>query len=234
MQRQLRLRTLTLCYELQRKRVKRLSCRIRADGSVWVSAPAQLSLAQIELWLTGKEAWLRKALAQMDAAREAGQNELADGADFRFWGETLRLCLEQGARSAVHREGDRLVLRVADPGDEALKRRAVERFRKRSCEERIGALCREVYPAFAARGVAFPALRYRRMSSRWGSCAVQTGRLCFNTRLSELPEGCARYVVVHEFAHFLQPNHSPAFYAEVERVLPDWRFYRAALKQAGR
>ena len=38
------------------------------------------------------------------------------------------------------------------------------------------------------------------------------------------------YVVVHEYCHFLQPNHSPAFWAEVEKLLPDWKERRALLK----
>lgn len=228
------MRTLTLCYELQRKRVKRMSCRVHPDGSVWVSAPPLLPLRQIEGWLLSKEAWLQKSLAQMEEAREAERGELSEGASFRFWGETLRLRIEQGARAVAYREGDAVIVRVKDPNDEAQKRRAVEQLRKQSCEERIGALCRAFYPAFAARGVALPALRYRRMKSRWGSCCPQKGSLCFNTRLSEMPERCAAYVVVHEFAHFLQPNHSPAFYAEIENILPDWRARRAELKQAGR
>ena len=234
MQRRLVLRSMTLCYELERKRVKRLSCRVHPDGSVWVSAPPLVPLGRIESWLLSREDWLKSSLARMEALRAAEQNELANGARFPFWGEELRLRLERGARSAVFREGDAVVVRVKDPDDGEQVRRALESLRKQSCEARIGALCRQYYPAFAARGVAFPTLRYRRMKSRWGSCCPQKGSLCFNTRLSELPERCAAYVVVHEFAHFLQPNHSPAFYAEVERLLPDWRARRAEIKRAER
>ena len=31
------------------------------------------------------------------------------------------------------------------------------------------------------------------------------------------------YVVVHELAHILRRDHSPAFYREVEKILPDYR-----------
>ena len=69
------------------------------------------------------------------------------------------------------------------------------------------------------------------MRSRWGSCRAQGGAVTFNLRLCELPESCAVYVAAHEFTHFLQPNHSPAFYAELSRVLPDWAQRRALLRQ---
>ena len=35
---------------------------------------------------------------------------------------------------------------------------------------------------------------------------------------------------MHELAHFWQPNHSAAFYAEVARVLPDWKLRRDEIR----
>ena len=69
------------------------------------------------------------------------------------------------------------------------------------------------------------------MKSRWGSCTPKTGVLTFNTRLVYVPEQCAEYVVVHEFCHFLYPNHSGKFYAAVAALLPDWRSRREELRK---
>lgn len=44
------------------------------------------------------------------------------------------------------------------------------------------------------------------------------------------PAAAIEYVVVHELAHIRHHDHSPAFYAEVERYLPDWRARRELLK----
>ena len=67
------------------------------------------------------------------------------------------------------------------------------------------------------------------MKSRWGSCNPGKGILTFNTQLMYAPPECIEYVVVHEFAHFLQPNHSALFYNEVAAVLPDWKDRRKKL-----
>ncbi len=37
-------------------------------------------------------------------------------------------------------------------------------------------------------------------------------------------------MVVHEFCHFAHPNHSPAFWAAVARVMPDYKARQALLK----
>ena len=46
----------------------------------------------------------------------------------------------------------------------------------------------------------------------------------------DVPLGAAEYVVFHEFAHLLQPDHSAAFYRILDEVLPDWRDRRRILK----
>ena len=45
-----------------------------------------------------------------------------------------------------------------------------------------------------------------------------------------MPLPAQEYVVVHEFCHFAHPNHSAAFWAAVERVLPDYRQREKMLK----
>ena len=61
------------------------------------------------------------------------------------------------------------------------------------------------------------------MTSKWGCCRPQRGILTFNNNLFEVPLECTAYVVVHEFAHFIEANHSARFYRQVEKVMPDYR-----------
>ena len=66
--------------------------------------------------------------------------------------------------------------------------------------------------------------------TRFGSCSPKN-RLSFSFRLMDYPMEAIEYVVVHELAHILHKNHSAAFYAEIEKVLPDWRTRNRLLKQ---
>lgn len=84
--------------------------------------------------------------------------------------------------------------------------------------------------AWAARMGLQPAgVRITDAARRWGSCSAR-GRLCFSCRVMLLPAELREYIVVHELAHLRQMNHSPAFYAEVARWLPDCRARIAALR----
>lgn len=220
-------------YLLQRKRVKNLNLRVRPDGSVVVSCSPLVPLWRVEAFLQAEEKRILAALSRLERAAERHPvpAHAAEGETLCVWGEPVKLRVCQASRGGAELRGGELVLRVRDPGDEAQRLRVLERWQRQDCEERLTALCRALYPVFAARGVSWPELRFRRMRSRWGSCRAQGGVLTFNTRLCELPEACAVYVVAHEFTHFLQPNHSSAFYAELQRVLPDWAERRALLRQ---
>ena len=93
------------------------------------------------------------------------------------------------------------------------------------------AMSDKVYPAFAGvLGGHKPVIKVRSMTSRWGVCFMAKRQITFALQLYHMPPAAQIYVVVHEYCHFLQPNHSPAFWAEVEKLLPDWKARRELLK----
>lgn len=65
--------------------------------------------------------------------------------------------------------------------------------------------------------------------TRFGSCSGKNS-LCFSWRLLLYPPEAVDYVVVHELAHIREKNHSPAFYAVVASVLPDYKAREQLLK----
>ena len=105
----------------------------------------------------------------------------------------------------------------SDQEREALVRLAMERLPGRVAHF---AAIMGLYPA----GITITGAR-----TRFGSCSGKN-RICFSWRLMQYPEEAIDYVVVHELAHIRHKNHSPAFYACVEQVLPDWRERRQMLK----
>jgi predicted metal-dependent hydrolase len=56
-----------------------------------------------------------------------------------------------------------------------------------------------------------------RQRSRWGSCSTHSGEIRVSRRLADWPDWVLDYVLVHELAHLIEPNHSPSFHALVDR-----------------
>ena len=72
----------------------------------------------------------------------------------------------------------------------------------------------------------------RSQKTRWGSCSSR-GTLSFNWKLYLTAPECLDYVVVHELCHLVHMDHSPAFWAEVERIMPDYRTWKKWLRDNG-
>lgn len=92
-------------------------------------------------------------------------------------------------------------------------------------------LIRERLEYFANRyGVAYRRVTIKQLTMRWGSCSKQ-GNLNFNVKLLHLPERLVEYLLVHELCHLREMNHSPKFWALVEKAIPDYRACRRELRQ---
>lgn len=81
-------------------------------------------------------------------------------------------------------------------------------------------------------GVHYSRITIRNQKTRWGSCSTKGG-LNFNCLLMLTPPEVIDYVVVHELCHRKEMNHSKAFWAEVEKVLPEYKTAKKWLKDNG-
>jgi predicted metal-dependent hydrolase len=71
-------------------------------------------------------------------------------------------------------------------------------------------------------GVVPGAVRVLNLKNRWASCSAD-GHLNFHWKCMMAPTTILDYIVVHELVHLRYPNHTAAFWNEVDKVLPDYR-----------
>lgn len=81
-------------------------------------------------------------------------------------------------------------------------------------------------------GVQYGRITIRAQKTKWGSCSSK-GNLNFNCLLMLAPPEVLDSVVVHELCHRKEMNHSDRFYAEVERVFPDYAKWNRWLRENG-
>ncbi len=132
----------------------------------------------------------------------------------------------------IHKHLQRIKKRQTDqndPGNQSLSREELAQLANQAMK---------VIPPkvayYAARiGVIYGRITIRNQKTRWGSCSSK-GNLNFNCQLMRFPDEIVDYVIVHELCHRIEMNHSPEFWAEVAKILPDYKIRRKWLKENGR
>lgn len=81
-------------------------------------------------------------------------------------------------------------------------------------------------------GKSIQDVRLKYNHSNWGSCS-SNDRINLSTRLLFAPDEVIDYVIIHELAHLIEMNHSPAFWKIVADIMPDYKRHIKWLKVHG-
>lgn len=200
-------------------RARRFSLRVsRLDGRVTLSLPLRAREAEAMAFARAQEGWIRETLSQMPSRSGVGIGSVIPV-------EGHMVTLAQGAGRAVRITGDQMLI----PGDPAQAGARAGAFLRALARDRLVAAS-DRHATAIGRKVTRVTLRDTR--SRWGSCA-HDGALMYSWRLVMAPPMVLDYVAAHEVAHMEQMNHSPAFWAVVDRLFPRWQVQRAWLHDQG-
>ena len=206
--------------------------RVKPDGEIHVSANRFVPVKYVDSFVLSHEHTLIKALDKYEKIRTNTMQPLqyVSGEKVRYLGEELHLLVEAAPIEGVDKLGQFLILRVKDTTDFARKERVMKKWLGKMQVEVFLEICKEIYSLFKPMGVKYPLVKIRNMKSRWGSCQPQRGIITLNGRMIAAPREAIEYVVLHEFAHFIHPNHSKDFYGLIEELMPDWKERKAMLQ----
>lgn len=214
------------------RRTRRMWLRVSRWGKVEVVVPARYSAAGVARFVAENRNWIRRTLA--DFAREYGvapRLRLPGRLVLRATGETWTVQYRRHTtgvprlRAAPGRlviEGSPLTVKTCVP----LLRQWLQRHARSELVPWLAATAAEM-------GLHCKRVQVRAQRTRWGSCSA-LGTISINYALLFLPPRLVRYLFIHELCHLRHLNHSPRFWARVERHCPGWRRYDRALRDARR
>ena len=214
-------------YLLRRSTRRSIGLSIDRRG-LRVAAPQRANLADIEALIVHHAHWVLQKLSASHARENQARLEIADGVHLPFLGQSLHIHLTQGQYCAQWHEHapDAPQLSLSLPAHVNASRAVEKALRDKALL--IFAQRLAFYAPLLA--VKLPPLALSGAKTRWGSCSRKTG-IRLNWRLIHFPVHLIDYVVVHELAHLHEMNHSPRFWALVQRFCPDYRALRRELQQ---
>lgn len=227
-------------YVLIRSRRRTIGMLVGPDG-LEVRAPRWVSVREIEAALHEKADWIvRKWVEAQDLQRRrlAQAIEWRDGEEFPYLGLPVKIRLGVAPIDPTRAHARYPVLLTSDTGQSDLYLGLPPLAQAAQVRDAVQTwMMRQAKPHFSARldhfaalaGVRWTGLGLSGARTRWGSASAD-GRIRLNWRLMHLKPALIDYVVVHELSHLKVMDHSPSFWDEVGRVLPDYGSRRDELR----
>ncbi|WP_395669827.1 M48 family metallopeptidase [Rhodoferax sp.] len=227
-----------VAYRFVRARRRTIGFVVGPDG-LTVRAPRWTPVAEMEAALQEKKSWILRKLQEAQARSEhqsALRTVWADGMELPFLGAPLRVRVVSSPVSAGLR------VRLAAPADPGVPaelavalpegatpeqlRDAVQAWFKEQAYAHLRQRLDHFAPLLQVR---WRSLRLSNAATRWGSARAD-GAIALHWRLLHFPHVVIDYVVAHELSHLRVMNHSPAFWATVATVVPDYAKLRRQLR----
>jgi hypothetical protein len=233
MQQSVQYGTTTIQYDLHFAPRKTLGIDVHPDLSITVVAPQGSDLTDVAARVKKRGAWILRQQREFELYLPlVPPRQYVSGETHRYLGKQYRLKVVADAVERVKLTRGRLFVYTPDPQQrEQVQALLTEWYRGHAQHvftERLAAC----FPRVAKYGLAYPELEIRQMEKRWGSCTAE-GKVLLNLRLIQAPKKLIDYVVMHELCHLKEHHHGTAFYALLDRAMPDWRERRQLLNEMG-
>lgn len=208
---------MTIEFDLELKKIKNMNIHINRDGEVKVSAPTRMPLYQIDEFVKSKAEWIVKNQSEIIKKKE----ELTNTNYLMYLGKKKRLVLYNSTKNYCKWVDDVLEVHLDDYDKfESI----LYKFLKTETKRILSSMYDEIYDLYME-DYSFikPVMKIRKMTSRYGSCEFRKGIITLNESLIHYDLEFIRYVIIHEFAHMIEPNHSKSFYAVVSKYMSNYK-----------
>jgi predicted metal-dependent hydrolase len=199
------------------------------EGKVRISAPLRMSSENIRLFAISKLQWIKLQQGKIvNQSRETPREYLKRESHY-LWGKRYLLdVVEAHSPSRIEIRHRKIILQIRPSSSAERRRELLEQWYRTQLKAAVQPL---IVKWERAMGVTVEQVFVRRMKTKWGSCSPSSASVRFNTDLAKKPPECLEYIVVHELAHLIEPTHNDRFTAQLDRMMPNWRFYRQLLNQ---
>jgi len=198
---------------------KTISAEVTIEGYIIVRAPLNAPSEMIEDFLNEKKFYL---LRNQQINKTKYLNDLhkkyEEGENFLYLGKERPLKIVTNKSIPLKYENGTFYLSNAFL---KLANKVFVDWYKERAAEKLSELCLRYSKLF---NISYERILIKESHSQWGSCSGK-GILSFSWRAILVPHEVISYLVVHELAHIIYPNHSKDYWTQVEVMMPEYMKY---------
>lgn len=199
------------------------------EGRVRIAAPERMSLDAIRVFAIAKIGWIKKQQQKFLAQDRDPPREYLERESHYLWGRRYLLHIQEGGRHfAVHLKHRVIELEVPEGTSQEKRKSVLDEWYREELRSSAIPIIQKWEKHLNVQVVRF---FIQRMKTKWGSSSPDKSTIRLNLELAKFETQCLDYVVLHEMAHFLAPNHSERFVAIMNKYLPNWRIIRDKLNE---
>lgn len=221
-----------IAYSIRRStRARRVTIKIDRNREVCVVSPPDIPASEINAFLHHKAEWIYTHTIISERPLPPERN-YQDGELFPFMGGSVTIRIRRGDNLSWEVHGDELKMVIPGEFTEYHTNKAVKKIISAYYADQIYQFSMPFFRQYAkCLKIPVPVINIRDQKTKWGSCTPRSINL--NLRLCMAPKNIIEYVIAHEIAHKINPDHSPQFWKTVEQLMPDYRERRKYLKEHG-
>jgi len=203
-----------------KKDVKHINLKVKPNGEVILSVPKNTTQKDIEYVLKKRADWIAKKKAYFELHKNEKEKEYVSGENFCYLGKNYRLKVIEANEECVKLQRGYIQLFVKDKLNTKRKKELIEFWYKQRAKIYFDKVILKYKPII---NQDVKSLKIRKMKTRWGSCNAFKKYINLNLKLIKKPKECIEYVIFHELAHLIYPNHSNKFYNYLDTYMSDWK-----------
>ena len=211
--------------QIIRKNIKNIHLKVFRSLEVVLSVPMTVPSDWIDSFLKNHVEWVDDQITKYKKA--SGYNNLSSirsGSSTQLLGKDVRIYKEASIENRIELDEKKVCMFLKDISDEDLAQRLFDEWWRNKAIEIFQFEMEKLYQKiFKKYGLDQPHVLVRKMKTLWGSCTPNKNKITLNEYLLKADIRCIQYVLLHELAHLLYPNHSKEFYDFLTIHMPDWK-----------
>ena len=208
------------------KRIKNIYIRIKPDLNIHVTAPKRVAKKHIKELIEKRKEWIEERIETMQKknVHDISLKKLEDGNEIFYLGKSYMLKVVKSRRENIILAGRIMYMYVNISNNLNNKRKkqlTLDIWYKKEAIKLFEELIKK-YSSLMNLNTDIT-FTVKKLKSKWGSCDTAKKHIVLNLELMKYPIHAIEYIILHEMAHLIYPNHSKNFYNTVALYMPEWK-----------
>ena len=215
-------------YDIEFAQRKTLNICVNPDSTVFLKAPVDATLEQIQQKVHKRASWILKQKRFFESfGTSTTKRQYISGESHLYLGRQYMLRVKESNVNAVHYQNNIIEIECRHKKDAGA---LLQTWYRQRANIKFQEYARPIIEQFSVYGVKPQSLSIKKMDKRWGYCTID-GHITLNPRLICAPRCCIEYVITHELCHLIYRSHNKDFYALLTKEMPHWEKWKNKLER---